>query len=199
MKNAVVITTINDPTSAIMEYSKIKDVSIIVVGDRKTPEDWNAEDVTFLSIEEQKRKYSVFCKLLPENHYCRKMVGYLHAMDQGAETIIDTDDDNYPYPDWRLWDDREALPCTTDDRGFVNIYSYFSEKKIWPRGFPLMKIRDLRTRLSTSDLTEKQVKIGIWQGLADKDPDVDAIYRLTDDSPTIFKKRGAVALGKGTI
>ena len=39
----------------------------------------------------------------------------------------------------------------------------------------------------------------MWQGLADEDPDVDAIYRLTSDVPVYFNNRPPVVLGKGTI
>lgn len=199
MKNAIVITTINSPTSAIVEYSGIEDASVIVVGDRKTPMNWAAENVTYISLDHQKTQYSTFSKYLPENHYCRKMIGYLHAINQGAETIIDTDDDNHPYPNWRIPDEICDAPSTNDNMGFVNVYSYYSEKRVWPRGFPLMKIRDARCHITNSDLVQKVNNIGIWQGLADKDPDVDAIYRLTDDSPVIFNKMGPIVLGEGTI
>ncbi|MDX9749428.1 MAG: STELLO glycosyltransferase family protein, partial [Paludibacter sp.] len=39
----------------------------------------------------------------------------------------------------------------------------------------------------------------VWQGLADEDPDVDAVYRLTSDVPCYFNEKGPVVLGKGTI
>ena len=42
-------------------------------------------------------------------------------------------------------------------------------------------------------------KVGIWQGLADEDADVDAIYRLTSDEPCYFKERSPVVLKKGAI
>jgi hypothetical protein len=46
---------------------------------------------------------------------------------------------------------------------------------------------------------QKSVCVGIWQGLADEDPDVDAIYRLTDDSPTYFNTREPVVLANQVI
>ena len=42
-------------------------------------------------------------------------------------------------------------------------------------------------------------KIGIWQGLADSDPDVDAIYRLIDNTEVFFDKRSPVVLAEGTL
>ncbi len=41
--------------------------------------------------------------------------------------------------------------------------------------------------------------IGIWQGLADQDPDVDAIYRLTNNKPCYFDKKGQIVLEKGVV
>lgn len=51
----------------------------------------------------------------------------------------------------------------------------------------------------TKKLCHSLCNIGVWQGLADDNPDVDAIYRLTSDAPCHFEKRRPVVLGKGTI
>ncbi len=48
-------------------------------------------------------------------------------------------------------------------------------------------------------MIRQKAEIGIWQGLADNDPDVDAIYRLTSDIHCTFKKRAPVVLDKGII
>ncbi len=50
-----------------------------------------------------------------------------------------------------------------------------------------------------NSLERKKVEVGVWQGLADEDPDVDAVYRLTNDVPCFFKKREPVVLSKGTV
>ncbi|KAF9158319.1 hypothetical protein DFQ26_007758, partial [Actinomortierella ambigua] len=69
----------------------------------------------------------------------------------------------------------------------VNIYSHFGRPDIWPRGFPLDDI-DIRRPVSYmreyNSLTEEAKgalapPMLIQQGLADLDPDVDAIFRLT--------------------
>ena len=75
---------------------------------------------------------------LPENHYCRKMYGYLHAIHHGAEIIVDTDDDNIPYDtfprtradsyDPHLWEDTWDL--VDGGLGFVNVYQYYTKNKI---------------------------------------------------------------------
>jgi hypothetical protein len=42
-------------------------------------------------------------------------------------------------------------------------------------------------------------RVGVWQGLADGDPDVDAIYRLVVGAPCVFGQRDPVVLGPGTL
>ena len=54
----------------------------------------------------------------------------------------------------------------------------------------------LRDKLKLS-LKKKPVKIGVWQFLADEDPDVDAIYRLTNNEPIYFNKRASLILNEG--
>jgi hypothetical protein len=49
-----------------------------------------------------------------------------------------------------------------------------------------------------SGATEKELtNVGVLQFLADEDPDVDAIYRLTNNTSIYFDKRDPLALDKG--
>jgi hypothetical protein len=125
------------------------------------------------------------------------MMGYLHAIASGAEFIVDTDDDNIPKEDWAFPGFEGKFQTIPGDKGFINIYQLYTDAPIWPRGLPLNLIT--RKFDLESDLQTQQIKIGMWQGLADEDPDVDAIYRLTSDTPVYFKRREPVVLGKGTI
>ena len=77
----------------------------------------------------------------------------------------------------------------------VNIYQLFTDQFIWPRGLPLELIRE-KLRV-TSAL--QNCKVGIWQGLADGDPDVDAIYRLVFGKSCIFNQRAPVVLTNGLL
>lgn len=56
--------------------------------------------------------------------------------------------------------------------------------KFWPRGFPLDRIKDPST--STAPWTTQYREVGVLQSLADNDPDVDAIYRLTGNPLPFF-------------
>ena len=78
-----------------------------------------------------------------------------------------------------------------NNKGWVNVYKYFTETHIWPRGFSLENIQDDLPALENQLLIECPIQ----QGLADKNPDVDAIYRLTLPLPIVFNKANSIALG----
>jgi len=198
-KKFIAITSIFSPTKGVMKFAKFDGWETIVIADKKTPNNWKCEKTNFISVSEQNRLGYKILSTLPYNHYSRKMIAYVYAIKQGADMIADTDDDNIPEPTW------EALPSsgnyltTQKDLGFINIYRFFTNRRIWPRGFPLQRITNESVGFLHSDLTPSDVKVGVWQGLVDGDPDVDAVYRLTDNRPCFFEKREPVVLGKGTI
>jgi hypothetical protein len=196
-KKIIVITSIFSPTEAVQAFSRLNDYELVVVGDKKTPTDWNCDNVKYLSIEKQSEIGQYLNKILPYNHYCRKMLGYIYAIKQGADLIVDTDDDNIPKENWQFPDFSGNFLTIPEYRGFINIYELYTDQLIWPRGLPL-KLITKKNDLE-SELTIKPSKLGVWQGLADEDPDVDAIYRLTSDKPCYFKDREPIVLGKGTI
>jgi hypothetical protein len=198
MKKFIVITSIFPPTIAIEKFSVLKDYHLVVVGDKKTPADWQHDNCTYLNIEQQLDLSAPLANAIPYNHYGRKMLGYVYAMQQGADVIIDTDDDNIPNEGWDFPNFTGAFQSSAASLGWVNVYHHFSDQPIWPRGLPLRNIRDDRNKLSWQKEKREQ-RVGIWQGLADEDPDVDAIYRLTSDTPCIFAKKDPVVLEKGTI
>lgn len=193
----IVITSIFKPTEAVVLFSKYTQYKLIVVGDNKTPDNWHCDDVDYLSVDEQSKMPFKLATILPFNHYCRKMLGYLQAMQSGVDFIIDTDDDNIPKDNWSFPEFESEFDRVSEDKGFVNVYQLYTSQKIWPRGLPLHLIgTDFKLEESVNN---KKCKVGIWQGLADEDPDVDAIYRLTSDMPCYFENRDPVVLGKGTI
>lgn len=198
MKNRfLVITSILSPTDAVKAFAERDDISTIVVGDKKTPQDWYCDNVIFLS-EDKKLGYKIE-KTLPFNHYARKMIGYIYAVKNNAEIIIDTDDDNIPKNNWFFPDFEGKFAALNKDEGFINVYKFYTEQHIWPRGFPLYLIKNNDAALNINKLDKKDVKIGVWQGLVDNEPDVDAIYRLTDNTRCFFNDGHPVVLQKGTL
>lgn len=199
MKNTnkfIVITSIFQPSEAVKKFALLHDWQLVVVGDKKTPADWQCDNVVYLGPEDQEKLGFEITKVLPWNHYCRKMVGYLYSISQGAEAIFDTDDDNIPKPNWPAMPEGKSLKALSGEK-FVNIYKYFTDEPVWPRGFPLDRIlSDAKPNESQAIASER---IGVWQFLADEDPDVDAIYRLTNDKPIYFKDNEPLALAKNTV
>lgn len=164
----VVITSVNSPTEAIRAFADQKSWQLIVVGDKKTPSPWAIDGVIYIAPEQQ-NEYPLN---IPWNHYSRKMIGYLYAMNHGASVIADSDDDNIPLGRWGF-PPFDGVYETIENFGFVNMYRAFTSSLIWPRGLPLSEIHAFPVIGS-----RKYKRIGIWQGLVDDDPDVDAIYRL---------------------
>jgi hypothetical protein len=199
MHKTIVITSIYPATPSVRKWADMTGWKVIVVGDRKTPPDWCCPPAMYLSVIEQESAPFRITRTLPWNHYARKLMGYLFAIGQGADIIVDTDDDNMPKPDWALPDFDGTYPLTAQHRGFVNVYRYFTDQHIWPRGFPLNRVCDPAAHLCDSGIQPEAVAIGIWQGLADGDPDVDAVYRMTVNTPCFFNTKPPVVLDTGTV
>jgi hypothetical protein len=195
----VVVTSISPPTAAVRCFAERSPGRLIVVGDRKTPAGWTLAQTEYLAPDAQVARGGALAGLLPWNHYCRKMLGYLRAAERGAEVIFDTDDDNFPTPDWQIPAFAGIFATTREGLGFVNIYRAFSDAHIWPRGFPLRSILDPKVVLARESITTAPATVGIWQMLADGDPDVDAIYRLVDNRRQFFQDREPLVLGAGTL
>ncbi len=177
MSKTSVITTINPAQKTFVKSLLNWQYNVIVVCDIKTPiESWSKEDVTLISADGP-QKWSLLAKLLPYNHYCRKNLGYLFAADAGAESILETDDDNYLTADINLW--RQLKFKTVSGSRLPNILTEFCDYPIWARGFPLELITtNQEKRLSDTKETDLN-RIGVVQSLVNGDPDVDAIFRLT--------------------
>lgn len=200
MKDAfLIITSIAGSDHPVLktyaEQSAVQNISFIVVGDLKTPETFSLAGCDYYSKERQDSLAFELVKNLPVNHYSRKNIGYLTAMSKGAEIIIETDDDNFPMESF--WNERKVdfvLPMI-QEKGWVNVYKYFSEQLIWPRGFSLEHLRDTVPALEK----ETSVHCPIQQGLVDNNPDVDAIFRLVMSLPFNFQQSSPVTLGKNTF
>lgn len=179
----IVVTTINYPTQALKQLAGLKDWRLVVVGDKKTPVDWHLDNCDFLSVELQEKLPYKIIQFLPWNHYSRKNIGYLYAIEHGARIIYETDDDNILLQDTIIYlpEKTELAHIITDARA-VNLFAYFGQPQVWPRGYPLSKV----TEPDSYQLMTKETHIPIQQGLANSDPDVDAIFRLTRKEEVFF-------------
>lgn len=199
MKTSLVITSISPPNKAMNEFAqgcRKHEYRFVVIGDAASPANFHLAGCEFYSLAAQEKTGFELAKLCPQRHYARKNIGYLVSMRDGAEVIIDTDDDNYPKQNF--WEER-TLPQTlpvAENIGHCNVYRYFTKDNIWPRGLPLNAVRHPLPEMSSFPTVTMDCPI--QQGLADDNPDVDAIYRLVLPLPVKFEPGKKILLGKNT-
>lgn len=194
---ALIVTTINPPTQAMVALAggaREREIDFFVIGDKKGPSDFSLHGVTFRSYQDQLASDFEFASACPSGHYARKNIGYLEAVASGAEVIVETDDDNLPRPAFFEPRSLEVEGQVFRDAGWVNTYRAYSTGTVWPRGFPL---RHVLAPSPAGDATAA-VACPIQQGLADEDPDVDAIYRLVGEMPVHFSDGPPVVLASGS-
>lgn len=211
----IIITTIQEPTACILEFKKVLcclDKSrLIVAGDKKGPtnysfgdDDFDKNKVVFMGLQDQLESGFGLAHQLPTGHYARKNIGYLKAIAMGAECIYETDDDNAPMDSWHirsevLNDARIVKVSEKLNQKWVNVYKYFTDENIWPRGLPLDEIKGGSSSLLNREVTKTQlIKAPIQQGLANNSPDVDAIWRLVLGQLFTFQDGPSVMLPAGT-
>ena len=200
-RTTLVVTSISAPNAVLTSLARgarERDVDFILIGDERSPGDFHLDGCRFYSLVEQRQLDLAFARKCPTRHYARKNIGYLLALREGADVIVETDDDNIPLDSF--WADRArrvTVPCV-EHAGHVNVYRYFTDAPapVWPRGLPLDKI--LSPVPPWESLPTRRADCPIQQGLADDNPDVDAIYRLTLPLPQAFRRDRRVALGGGS-
>lgn len=192
---ALVVTTIAKPNQVLRllaQGCQERGHQFVAIGDEASPSDFQLDGCNFYNLKEQYETDFELARLCPTKHYARKNVGYLVAIRDGASIIIETDDDNLPYEGFWNQRERKQSVATLTNHGWVNIYRYFSEANIWPRGFPLNHIKDEMPAFES--LSAQNIDCPIQQGLANEDPDVDAIYRLILELPQSFRNDRRIAL-----
>jgi hypothetical protein len=188
-KIAVVVTSISAPNRslrALAEGVQAHGYTFLVMGDTKSPAEFQLDGCDFYDVERQRGTGLRYAELCPTRSYTRKNIGYLLAIRSGAPLIVETDDDNIPRPEF--WGERRLTveAPTLDSGGWVNVYSYFCDVTMWPRGLPLDAVHEQHPAFDSLAVTRSECPI--QQGLADGDPDVDAVYRLLLPLPQNFRR-----------
>lgn len=184
MKKCTIITTINPPTNSILKHIENKHYDTIIVGDSKTPNSYKNLDCIYLDIDKQNSIFNDISNLIPFNHYSRKNLGYLYAIKNNYDIIYETDDDTEPKNNFDTYINSNPIEyklISDTSKKWINYCAYFSDKNIWPRGYPLSQIR------TDNNIVEKFIKDkpSIVCGLVDNDPDVDSIFRLVFGNKSI--------------
>lgn len=214
-----VVTTINPPTRAVRTLAAMLPERVVVVGDEPTDDDaWRRAvkaglRIVYLSYDIQRASRWRIAAALPARSYTRKMLGYLRAVEGGAEMIYETDDDNEYIRDGiatiilgaslpsLIPPMLKASLLASDSKSgsalpIVNAYAHFGAHDAWPRGIPIEQVAPL-TRAPLAYGPSRPRRCLIQQGLADGDPDLDAVYRLIKrDAPT-FNVADPMAIQRG--
>jgi hypothetical protein len=201
--NAIVTTTINEPSMAIHKFLYQKDWTVIIVGDKKTPHDEYKKlyqyhpNLIYLDCEEQDKLYPELSAVIGWKTIQRRNLGFVHAYNLGAKVIATIDDDNVPYGNWG-WN------CVNKYNEFIDLYDCETEifdplsvtehNYLWHRGFPLQLVKN-KNKVTYMGTTNDSV--GIQADLWDGDPDVDAFQRITIGPCVKFDKIKRLYKGPG--
>jgi len=217
MKTTIVTTTINVPyfLRGYEKNAKLfnQDVDFIVAGDLKTPLEAKyfcrtVSNCVYLSPKDQDTYLLRFPELanhLPYNSAERRNVAMLMAYENGADTVITLDDDNYAtshdvigYHAPSKY--RQKVKAYGSSSGWFNICSVLQEKnnvEFYHRGYPLAQ----RWNDGLVTVQHAESRIAVNAGLWLDNPDVDAITRLERELfVTGYKNEGSetFALVPGT-
>lgn len=220
-KAAIVVTTIFEPAFvagyiANLAKHERRDTDVIVIVDRKTPprvaqlcselarEGWS---VLCPTLDEQETFLSRFPSMrnrVPYNSDNRRNIGFLMALDRGADVLITIDDDNYCLGDSDFVGEhlhagaKSSGHATASSDGWLNFCDLLSgsaRDPIFPRGFPYFARRKDRTLETVQESpATTAINVGLWLS----DPDVDAISRLAQAPRIDAFRGGSLYVSSGT-
>ena len=225
-----VMTTIFEVSDAVRRQVRLRNWCLVVVADKRSPKTYNTgwmpgegnEAVVYLTPDDQMVMKNEFADTLPWNNFGRKNVGFLYAIMHGAKVIYDFDDDNLlkfwipgaappgaPSLDAAITDNEEQSIDVLEPKDHnwptYNPYPVLGAPTLpsWPRGLPLDDIKVPNcSNTPLHNVTLKASSIAVLQSLAEYEPDVDAIYRLTMPIPFFFnrpKEDKHLMVPKGTL
>ena len=171
----IVTTTINSPTEAILRFSKMRDWQLVIVLDKKTPENFEVASAHILTVEKQEYLFPDVSELLGWNCIQRRNIGYLYALYMGATVIATVDDDNIPGNGWGenlILENANIKEFLCNQEVFDPI-SVTNHGNLWHRGYPLELVHERTIPSYTYNELEISIQADFWNG----DPDIDAIAR----------------------
>lgn len=188
MKKAIVTTTINPPTAALLKFIEIgarDDWSLFIVGDQKTPHDEYLKlaqqygHVAYIHPQKQEEKYFNLSELIGWNCIQRRNIGFLEALAWGADVIATVDDDNIPYDSWGqmlAFADEPLVGVHKTIEPIFDPLSVTDHSDLWHRGFPLQLLRGRRRSAVPQEVRRFSILVqaDFWNG----EPDVDAVCRI---------------------
>lgn len=207
MKKAIVTTTINSPTEALIKYAEKPGWDLIVIGDVITPHDEfeKRDDLIYLGPRAQMELYPALSEAIGWSCIQRRNIGFVYAYHSGYEIIATIDDDNIPYDDWgsnvEVGNRIDVEHLTQDGVFFDPIKAVIDYNdlgigyNLWHRGFPVQDLDKRNTWVASEPhpdfdgigsriSTKVKVQADFWDG----DPDIDAVSRITNNHKIHFNQ-----------
>lgn len=199
----------------LRRWNRLDQVVFWIIGDRKSPSVCAEEavayrglglDVRWQDIDSQDKwmaRFPDLYRLIPYDNESRRSIGYLMAMEAGAQVMVSIDDDNYPVNSCDFVGDHsivgQSLDLSTVDTsdGLYNFCERLTlepAKLCFPRGYPF----SARGRLQEQDRSIRHVKVGINAGLWLVEPDLDATTWLNGPVRAVGGQVEPCALGAST-
>ena len=219
MKEALVLTTVNIPNllygyaDNFEKYGHKDEVEIIVIGDMKTPEEAKEPiqqlkkrgfRALYLDIPKQEdwlKNFPDLKAIIPYNSDNRRNIGYLIAVERGADIIISIDDDNYAIENEDYIEGHKVIGTVQQLKTAHSINKWFNlcslletepPRTIYPRGFPYSK-RWKDDASFTTTTGKVMLNAGLWLN----DPDIDAVTWLNQPIKSVKVKPGKMVLAPG--
>ena len=186
MMKVIVCTSINAPTKAIEKYDALPDWQLVVVGDKKTPNNYQLKNGIYLTPEDQIKISPSLSELIGWNCIQRRNFGLLYAYNLGAEIICTVDDDNIPLDNWGkdlFVNNKLSLKQYKINETAFDPIGATNYQNLWHRGFPLELIPNRNYQDHSMIEVVPDIQADFWNG----DPDIDAICRLEHKPECIFE------------
>lgn len=186
---AACLTTINPPRAEFIEPLIEMEFVLYVAGDSKTdPTPWEKlaqrDGIVFVDNDLQKLGLENLGSLLGEGTYARKNLAFAAALRDGATSLWELDDDNYGFRDPNaVFDQIQLFGTKPRSSRWQNLFPLvYGIEDGWFRGFPLDELGSGPTSLE--DQFDQSFKPGVICFAVQGEPDVDAIFRLTNRAYT---------------
>jgi len=218
---AIVVTTIFEPRFLDGYVANLRrfgheGADVIVIIDRKTPasvaercEHHRRDGMRVLcpTLDEQETFLARFPSMagrIPYNTDNRRNIGFLMALDRGADVLISIDDDNFVLDDVDFVGEHlvtgqtielESLESSDHWFNICSLLHSSTKDDIFPRGFPYFARRNERMiQQQRADAARVVINAGLWLS----DPDVDAMTRLTQAPHIRSAEAHSIRLGENT-
>lgn len=195
MTKVICTTTIYPPSEALRKFAAMKDWTLVIAGDLKTPHHLHAGlhdefpgKVHYLTPEFQNKFDRELSDAIGWNCIQRRNMAFLYACKElKADIISSVDDDNSPIDGWgenlMVGKNTECALAESDTEVFDPLGYCANKSFLWHRGFPLELVnsRSVSTNPARNVSITPMIQADMWLG----EPDVDAICRMVHHASEI--------------